>query len=181
MPGDGLGETQQFSLQQLARRAYVVPLTTINSTRKITPSPTQTVQKSICHLDIGLRSLLATAKSKGCVWCRGKACGSLWGSAKEGAKNGPYPGTSARAGAELAAPWQLLISPAPLEQLLSKHSTKQPHVCAWELSLMQCWSEILHFTTTFSPQLLLHLLRVTGYLDKLHKCSFMQHLPNPSL
>lgn len=82
MPRDGLAETQQSCLWQFAR-TYVVPLTAINSTGKITPAPARTVQKSICHLnlDIGLRPLLATAKGKGCIWQRGKGVGTKQGSA----------------------------------------------------------------------------------------------------
>lgn len=79
------------------------------------------------------------------------------------------------------APWQLLSSPAPLEQLLSKHSTEEPQACARELGSMQCWSEILHFSSSASPLLLLHLLIATGYLAKLHTCCFTEHLPNSSL
>lgn len=45
MPGGGLGETQQSSLRQFAARVCVVPLTTVNSTGKITPSPAQTAKE----------------------------------------------------------------------------------------------------------------------------------------
>lgn len=83
MPGDGLEKTQKSSWWQSARRAYVVPLSTINITGEKTASPAWTVQKSICHLhlDIGLRCLLATAKGKECMQQRGKGVGAKEGSA----------------------------------------------------------------------------------------------------
>lgn len=110
VPGDGLGETQQSSLRQFARRAYVVPLTTINSTGKITPSPAHTMQKSICRLnfDIGLRSLLATAKGKGCIWQRGKGVGGKQGSVGAESKEWSLPRliceSRCRVNGSLAAP-----------------------------------------------------------------------------
>lgn len=77
MPGDGLGEMQKSSWQ-FARRAFVVPLNPINSTGKTTPSAARNVQKGICHsnLVIGLRSPLATAQGKGCMWQRGEVVGA---------------------------------------------------------------------------------------------------------
>lgn len=78
MPGDGLGETQKSSSWQFARRAFVFPLNTKISTGKTTRSPAQNVQKGICHsnLVIGLRSPLATAQGKGCMWHRGEVMGA---------------------------------------------------------------------------------------------------------
>lgn len=78
MPGDGLGETQKSFSWQFARRAFVIPLNTMNSTGKTTCSPARNVRKGICHsnLVIGLRSLLATAQGKECMWQRGEVKGA---------------------------------------------------------------------------------------------------------
>lgn len=78
VPGDGLGETQKSPLWQFARRAFVVPLNTMNSTGRTTRSSARNAQKGICHsnLVIGLRSPLATAQGKGCMWQRGEVMGA---------------------------------------------------------------------------------------------------------